>query len=200
MEAATAGSILWQDSRIADLQDDLVARAGIPDVLEGYDPYTSLLLVDESGVLLTFTSSSWGGRNALLALVPQYRMQGKEAFPIVKLSSKPRNNSYGTIEPVFLVTSWAPRSKFANILGPEMIDAPAPSLPAPEPPKRSNSARLPKLSTMKFLGNRRSPDRCHKHRSGNPSQHFMRLSHVRRHGTNRRRADPDRAKKARQET
>jgi hypothetical protein len=79
MDSASTGSILWEDSKVADIQTKLVIEAGVSDtVLDGYSPHTSIMMVDEAGLLCTFTSSSWGGRNAYLALVPQYRMQGSD--------------------------------------------------------------------------------------------------------------------------
>ena len=77
MNSPSTGSIVWKDGTISDLQARLVTEAGISDVLNGYDPYTSIMMSDENGVLCTFTSSSWGGRNAYLAVVPQFRLQGK---------------------------------------------------------------------------------------------------------------------------
>src|ERR1700730_16635937 len=75
MNSASTGSILWKEGKVSDRQASLVIEAGIPDVLNGYDPYTSIMLTDENGVICTFTSSSWGGRNAYLAVIPQFKMQ-----------------------------------------------------------------------------------------------------------------------------
>lgn len=121
MASLSSGAILWEDNHISDIQARLVAEAGISDTVpEGYSPYTSVMLVDERGLLCTFTSSSWGGRNALAALVPQYRMQGKNAFPVVVFETRERGNQYGTIDPKFRIVGWAPRSKFAMITGDEV--------------------------------------------------------------------------------
>jgi hypothetical protein len=71
-------------------------QGGFPNGLsEGFSPYTSvLLLVESSGLLGTFTSSSWGGRNACSNLVAQFRMN-RSVFPIITLGTKPRGDVYG---------------------------------------------------------------------------------------------------------
>lgn len=135
METAEAGSVLWEGGRIIDIQSDPIIIAGISPVLADYKPYTAVQLLDENGLICTFTASAWGGRNAFEALIPQYRTRGKNSFPIVTLGSRPRNNEFGTIDPVFNIVGWSPRSNFEAILGPEPVVELAPALPAPEPPK-----------------------------------------------------------------
>jgi hypothetical protein len=133
MPTLESGSIGWLDQKINYLNKDFVSRIGIPPVEDGRSPYTSLELIDEAGSVLTFTSSSWGGRNCCTALIPQYRQMGLTMLPVIYLSSKPRINQYGTgTDPVFAVKDWAPRSRFAAILGPEEIETKAIAAPAPD--------------------------------------------------------------------
>jgi hypothetical protein len=129
MPTLQTGSVEWGDGKIIYLNADHATRAGIPPVEAGRLPYTSVMLLDESGTVLTFSSSSWGGRNACEALIPQYRMQGQTMLPVVSLGSRPRNNAYGTIDPQFVVKDWTPRSKFSEILRPEEIEPKALAAP-----------------------------------------------------------------------
>jgi hypothetical protein len=120
MPSMEAGEIEWRDSKPFYVSKQLVSKAGIPDgVSAGRSPYTSvLLLIEETGLLGTFTSSSWGGRTACVNLIAQYRMN-KSAFPIVTLGTKPRGDMYGNVDPILKIIGRAPRAKFDAILGPE---------------------------------------------------------------------------------
>jgi hypothetical protein len=87
------GEALWRDSKLAEAIADYAIRAGVPDgVRSGWNPYSSVLLIDPDGLVCTFTSSSWGGKTALTDLIPQYRLRGQKSFPVVQLSSKARGN------------------------------------------------------------------------------------------------------------
>jgi hypothetical protein len=112
------GDVRWEDNRIVDLLADFVVKIGIPEnIRDGYSPYSSVLLLDENGLFCTFSSSSWGGRNALRELIGPYRLQNQRMFPEVALSTRIRNNQYSTIDPVFVVKGWEPRAKFAALIG-----------------------------------------------------------------------------------
>ena len=137
------GSVSWVDGQIDYLAAGFVEEAGIPPVEEGRSPYTSVMLLDDSNTILTFCSSSWGGRNACKALIPQFRLQKQTMFPVVALGSQPRNNQYGTIDPLFVVKDWMPREQFVAILGPGIIEAPKiAALPPAEPPVRRPAAEI----------------------------------------------------------
>jgi hypothetical protein len=45
------------------------------------------MVMDSYGSLGTFTCSSWGGHYAVVALIPQFGMQQKRAFPICALKT-----------------------------------------------------------------------------------------------------------------
>jgi hypothetical protein len=75
------------------------------------------MVINKLGCIGTFTSSSYGGNNAVEALVPQYRMLGQRSYPIVELETKERGDQYGNVDPVFKIVGWAPKSKFAAITG-----------------------------------------------------------------------------------
>ena len=138
------GDSLWVDSKLKEVIAEYVIKAGIPeDVRSGYSPYSSCLMIDQDGLICTFTSHSWGGRNALIALVPEYRMRGQKAYPVVQLSSVAKNNQFGTIDPVFRVLSWAPAEKFAAITG-DLTESLVIAAPAPkaEPAAKQTSADI----------------------------------------------------------
>src|SRR5262245_21501864 len=74
MESATVGWVRWQDKKIVEreigrISDGFVPRSQCP---EGWNPYTAITCVraDEgnTGQLVTFASTSWGGKKALNAL------------------------------------------------------------------------------------------------------------------------------------
>jgi hypothetical protein len=112
------GQVRWEDNRIVDLLADFVVKIGIPeDIRDGYNPYSSVLLLDEDGLFCTFSSSSWGGRNALRELIGPYRLTGQQMFPRATLGTRIRHNQYSTVDPVFVVKDWVPRAKFAALIG-----------------------------------------------------------------------------------
>jgi hypothetical protein len=112
------GDVRWEDNRIVDLLADFVIKIGIPEnIRDGYSPYSSVLLLDEDGLFCTFSSSSWGGRNALKELIGPYRLQSQQAYPKVALSTRIRHNQYSTIDPCFIIKGWEPRAKFAALIG-----------------------------------------------------------------------------------
>jgi hypothetical protein len=76
-------------------------------------------------------------------------MQGQKAFPIVQLSSRAKNNQYGTIDPIFRVTGWVPSSKFAAITGDDAVETPALAAPISQAPKSASAPA--KRSTVDII-------------------------------------------------
>jgi hypothetical protein len=102
-------------------------------------------MMDEDGLICTFSSSSWGGKTLFEGLAVQYQMRNQQAYPVVKLSSRPRGDQFGTIDPMFLIDGWVPASQFAAITGGEPEQK---ALAAPDPgPEKSNMAKTKSLAT-----------------------------------------------------
>ena len=106
----------------------------------GWDPFTQFQAIaqDEGHAeqVLTFTSTSWGGRNALEDLSGAYLSKGERQFPICALGLRPKKNDpNGNIDPVFRVVGWKAASDFADMLA-DMLPQPAAQPLALEPPKR----------------------------------------------------------------
>jgi hypothetical protein len=133
METALHGSVLWSNDRtiINRRLNRYAAVAPSREPLEnGRSPYTQFQCVGASGnyvgQLMTFSSSSWGGRHAFQALIRPYLQRGKREFPICTVGSRPKKNDVnGNFDPVFTIVGWAPRDDFAAILPPD--DEPPPS-------------------------------------------------------------------------
>ena len=126
METAQHGSVLWDDRTIVDRR--LQRYTDVPPSREppkpGWAPYTQCQAVGASGNYvdqqLTFSSSSWGGRNAFYSLIARTHLRGKREFPICTLGSKPKKNDpNGNFDPTFTVVGWAPRSDFTPMLPPD---------------------------------------------------------------------------------
>jgi hypothetical protein len=142
MESATVGEVRWHDRRIVDRNVGRIADGHTPPqhITEGWNPYTSFLAVraDEShrGELVTFTSSSWGGRYAFQRLVNPFRLKERQQFPICALAAKARGDANGNIDPVFRIVGWSNRGNFQDLLAPEpaaLIAPPASAAMLPEP-------------------------------------------------------------------
>jgi hypothetical protein len=88
----------------------------------GWNPYTAVLAVraDEKalGELVTFTSASWGGRNAFQKLVNPYRLKQRLQFPICELATRDRGDENRNIDPVFKIVAWSDCGNFADLLPP----------------------------------------------------------------------------------
>lgn len=84
-------------------------------------PNTSCLCVIEgTGALATYTGSSWSSRRAFIdqLLKPFQRAKKLGIVPIASLGFRPgQKDEHGNYVPCFTITGWAPRSKFASILG-----------------------------------------------------------------------------------
>jgi hypothetical protein len=148
MPAMKMGDVLWEESKIADGAARYVSQYGIPtEIRDGFKPYCSVILIDQDGLLCTFTASNWGAWNEFKGLVKQFLIRGQRDFPIIELSSKARGNQFGTIDPWLKVKGWVPASNFSSITGgdvPLAIEAPKPaSKPASTPvPDRRSSADI----------------------------------------------------------
>ena len=139
METALHGSVLWSNDRTIinrRLNRYAVAAPSKEPLENGRSPYTQFQCVGASGYyvgqLMTFSSSSWGGRLAFPPLIRAWLLRGRLEFPICTLGSKPRKNDVnGNIDPVFKVVGWAPRSDFAALLPPDDAPPPKPERAAP---------------------------------------------------------------------
>jgi hypothetical protein len=146
--SATTGQILWRNGIVVErdigrLEDGFAPPGQIRD---GWNPYTSFQVVsadsDSFGQLMTYTSSSWGGRRALQNLVSMYRLKGRRQFPICTLETKVRkNDKNGNIDPVFKVIGWSDRGNFGELLA--LPDASGGGAPAIEhQPAKTSTAEL----------------------------------------------------------
>jgi hypothetical protein len=108
------------------------------------------MLMDEDGLICTFTSSCYGGKTAFEALIAQYKLRSQQAFPVVRLSSRARGDTFGTIDPVFQIDRWVPSKQFAAITGGEpeqkVLAAPTPG------PEKSDTAKAKKKDSLKIGG------------------------------------------------
>jgi hypothetical protein len=78
-----------------------------------WQPVDRIVMRDMDGELLTFSTSSWGGRKAVAKLCRDFDQNYQKhpgAWPIVELRSKDRRSAdFGLIpEPVFTIVDWAP--------------------------------------------------------------------------------------------
>jgi hypothetical protein len=141
MPTAKRGAVLWGEERTISEQRVGRYEAGFVEqkITSPWSPYTSFLGVcadkDHRGQLITFTSSSWGGRSAFEKLIGPYVGRGKTHFPVCTLGSKPMaHDPNGNIDPVFSIADWAPRGGFEELLPPpvNLLEAPHPAeLPKP---------------------------------------------------------------------
>ncbi len=123
MDTAAIGQVLWLDKKIAERETGLVAEGFVAprELKDGWNPYVSFqcVRVDDGG-LLTFTSSSWGGRYAFQSLVNPYRLRRRAFFPICTLGTKERRDENRNIDPVFKIVGWGPRDGFPDLLAPAL--------------------------------------------------------------------------------
>jgi hypothetical protein len=77
------------------------------------------ILVDDNGAIAQFLSPTWGGRDAIYALLRTSQARGGKLFPVVTLSSERRENSRGgsNDRPLFKVVDWTDPSNFSHIVG-----------------------------------------------------------------------------------
>jgi hypothetical protein len=124
MPSAVTGQVLWQDRKIAERDIGRIHDGYAPprEIRLGWNPYTSFLCVraDEKalGELLTFTSSSWGGRNAFQKLVNPYRLKQRRQFPICELATRERGDENRNVDPLFKIVGWSDCGNFADLLPP----------------------------------------------------------------------------------
>ena len=105
----------------------------------GWEPLTQLQAIaqDEAhvGQVVTYTSFSWGGRNAFENLIGDYLSKGGQQFPVVALDVRPkRNDPNRNIDPVFRIVGWKAADDFADVVA-NILPQPAPL--ALEPPTRA---------------------------------------------------------------
>ena len=127
MDTAAHAEVKWNNDRTKTLRrlNRYAVVAPSRELLElGWLPYTIFQCSGASGnyieQLMTFTSSSWGGRLAFQALIRPWLQRGRLEFPICTLGSKPKKNDVNcNIDPVFKNVGWAPRSDFTPMLPPD---------------------------------------------------------------------------------
>lgn len=132
MDTAIHGTVKWSNERITERRTQSYLRvAPTSEPLElGWSPYTSVQCIGANGEyveqLVTFSSTTWGGRNAFHGLVRLWVRKGQREFPICTLGSKPKKNDpNGNVDPTFMIVGWALRSDFAAFLPPD--DEPPPT-------------------------------------------------------------------------
>ena len=89
---------------------------------------------------MTFTSSSWGGRNAFQKLVNPYRLKQRRQFPICELATKERDDENRNIDPSFRIIGWSDCGNFADLLPPPAEEHKA--LEHKPPVKQQSTAEL----------------------------------------------------------
>jgi hypothetical protein len=110
MGSAKVGACRWLEQRIAELDIGLISDgADFPDEIpEGYNPYVifnAMRVDDGSGLVLTFTGSSYGSKNAFCSVWGAWRLMNA-GDPIVVPSQKKRADKNGNIAPVFKIVGW----------------------------------------------------------------------------------------------
>jgi hypothetical protein len=145
MDTTVVGEVSFDDNgnkvgeRVGRIEDGFVP----PEKLSpGFDPSTMIVGVgysaDARGRMLTFRSSSWGGRHALTALANTYLRFNEHMFPVVYLeTTKTTRGGNVVIDPLFVVDRWLPRRDFATA-GSDTLPAPEPT--ASEPAKLTDEA------------------------------------------------------------
>src|ERR1700732_3558096 len=80
MDTATVGEIKWHEKKIVERNIGRISDGFVPprSITEGWNPYVAFQAVradgDHLGQLVTYTSSSWGGRYAFQSLVNPFRL------------------------------------------------------------------------------------------------------------------------------
>jgi hypothetical protein len=153
METAVHGSVRWEDRMIVERRIERYADTPPSDepLDAAWSPYTAVQCIgndtDHIGRLMTFTSSSWGGRRAFSALLGPYLRKGRREFPICTLGTRPKKNDpNGNIDPLFTIVGWVPRSDFADMLPPStspplLLDAAKPALEPPKAPSEPTPSK-----------------------------------------------------------
>jgi hypothetical protein len=87
---------------------------------EGWSPLTQVVGVgvdpDTSGTVMTFRSSSWGGRQAFHTLIAGFARLRERQYPIVYLDvSNKKRSGHDVQDPCFRVIAWKPREEFLAV-------------------------------------------------------------------------------------
>ena len=117
------GRILWVDSWPVDkvlhkYSDGWPIYEELPP---GWSHHTMAYGASADGQLVTFTSA-YGARKTFKNVIQQYLARGKRAFPVCALSTRPRNDQYGNIDPVLNIMDWLNASSFADTF-PGIVEA-----------------------------------------------------------------------------
>ncbi len=127
MSTALWGAIAFENGvvtgRRAARYEDVAPSFEAPE--PGWEPLTEVLAVLDDDELATFTGTAWGARRCFERLIKPYLRKGKQAFPVCELSVRERGDVNHNVDPVLLITGWAPRDKFRDLLSPETPRPPA---------------------------------------------------------------------------
>ncbi|HEX3496736.1 MAG TPA: hypothetical protein VHT02_06115 [Methylocella sp.] len=128
------GIIKWLDGkpaerRVGRVADGCISKPVPPD--DTWNPYAecSVVFIDDEhrGAPGTYTTSAWGGYFSITKLLRPYSRT--RTYPVCTLATKPRGDTNGNIDPVFVITGWANPADFPGY-GPAPQLAPA--NPAPK--------------------------------------------------------------------
>ncbi len=140
MTSAEVGEVRFDDDgnkvgeRVGRIEDGFIPDKQLePD----WSPSTKIVAVglspDVRGQVMTFRSSSWGGRFAFNTLIGTYCRFRQQQFPAVYLdTTKKTRNGNVVIDPLFIPDSWLPRESFET---PGALPEP------PEQPRLTDAAR-----------------------------------------------------------
>jgi len=122
LPSATIGEVKFERGQKTDERTGRVEDGFVPAERLDRDwaPSTAFLTVgvddNNRGQMMTFRSTSWGGRFAFNGLATMYWRLGQHAFPIVYLDvTKKWRNDQEVFDPVFRVIGWRPREDFAEL-------------------------------------------------------------------------------------
>jgi hypothetical protein len=113
------------DSRIGLVSEGFMPAETIP---EGWNPHTAVQAIgvddEHRGMMITYRSSSWGGRDALILVGKNYAAWGERFNPLVTLATvKKRRGGNNVVDPSFRVMDRVPSGGAANG-EPKAIEAP----------------------------------------------------------------------------
>jgi hypothetical protein len=117
MPTALVGWVLFEKGRPPQRRVGLADSFQPPkEMPKDWNLSTSVLLVDDNGAMVTFSSSNLGGRRAFDSLAGPYYRLGMNAFPIVTLGSKDVYYESGpTKAPTLRIIGWRDRQAFSGL-------------------------------------------------------------------------------------
>jgi hypothetical protein len=137
LDTVSLGEILFRNGELVEQRVGRIADGFRPaeKVTPPWTPSTSFVCIDTDGQVMTFRSSSWGGRHAFDALKGSFMRLRCRQYPIVTLATtKCKRSGNDVIDPALRICGWTPRES-AGLVG-----AAAPVLPAPSQAERGKIA------------------------------------------------------------